>query len=106
MNSENYALVLVLLLTVFLPLYIYWKHPKWVKAFEWIILALGTAFIFLGAVWKDGIPNGLILGLFCGSGFLFVGYLRFFWKEKFAKGLIDGLDRERDNSNFDSKNDV
>ena len=92
MDTSKLAAALFVFSILAISLYVYWKHPTYIKKLYWIFLISGVPLIVIGAIWAQGIPNGLIIGLVCAPAYFILGYLRFFWREKFAEGLIDDLE--------------
>ena len=90
MDTKELIAVLIFISIFIIYLYIWWKHPKYINAFKWAFLISMTLF-FVTAIWAQDIPNSFLLGLLCAPPLFIFGYLRFFWKEKFAKSLINDL---------------
>lgn len=86
------AILVVLLIAVILPVSIWWKYPKYMRTYKWLLLISVTVFMFVIITLMDD-ENGLLEALLCTPVMFILGYLRFFTREKIAWGLYSRIQR-------------
>ena len=82
--------LIVLLIVIALPLYIWWKHPKYMNTYKWVLLISMSVFMLVMPTLMH-VENGPLAGLLCAPVIFILGYLRFFVREKIAWGLYDRI---------------
>lgn len=86
------AILIVLLIVVALPLYIWWKYPKYMDTYKWVLLISLTAILFVTLTLVDD-ENGMLEALLCTPVIFILGYLRLFAREKIWQGLYNRIQR-------------